>query len=291
MSRPVKAIRCLTCLGRRPTRLLSWSELIPATHFALTFQGGFSGTTASVYIAASRPGGVLGWPMTETVFKTFHSLEYLSCVRILGIHLACKRHLTFQGGFSGTTASVYIAASRPGGQTPLELGMAFAGKVYPKDSNARQGEALRHRDPTAKGSSANMMEGYYKVLGWPMTETVFKTFHSLEYLFRFTTNSIPSRQHFQNQPRLCVQSILKTTETGYASSESNSRSRIGEALRHRDPTAKGSSANMMEGYYKVLGWPMTQPRLCVQSILKTTETGYASSESNSRRVQTHGAGS
>ena len=66
--------------GLPQTIHLSWSELIPATHFALTFQGGFSGTTASVYIAASRPGG----------------------------------------------------------QTPLELGMAFAGKVYPKDSNARQ---------------------------------------------------------------------------------------------------------------------------------------------------------
>ncbi|KAJ9095254.1 hypothetical protein QFC21_005620 [Naganishia friedmannii] len=35
---------------------LSWEGLIPATHFAITFQGGFSATSVAVYIAAIRPG-------------------------------------------------------------------------------------------------------------------------------------------------------------------------------------------------------------------------------------------
>ena len=35
---------------------LSWDGLIPATHFAITFQGGFSATSVAVYVAAIRPG-------------------------------------------------------------------------------------------------------------------------------------------------------------------------------------------------------------------------------------------
>ncbi|KAJ9112630.1 hypothetical protein QFC19_000650 [Naganishia cerealis] len=60
---------------------LSWNELIPATHFAITFQGGFSATAVSVYVAALRPG----------------------------------KHVD-----------------------NLDLGMVLGGKVYPKDGNGRQ---------------------------------------------------------------------------------------------------------------------------------------------------------
>lgn len=67
--------------GLPQTIHLNWKELIPATHFALTFQGGFSATAVSVYVAAERPGRSNG---------------------------------------------------------DVALGMAFGGKVYPKDGNGRQ---------------------------------------------------------------------------------------------------------------------------------------------------------
>ncbi|KAG7562266.1 hypothetical protein FFLO_02254 [Filobasidium floriforme] len=44
--------------------------------------------------------------------------------------------LTFQGGFSGTTCSVYLASDRPGKASEgVDLGLIFGGKIYPKDSN------------------------------------------------------------------------------------------------------------------------------------------------------------
>lgn len=35
---------------------LAFPKLLPATHIALTFQGGFVGTTCEVYLATARPG-------------------------------------------------------------------------------------------------------------------------------------------------------------------------------------------------------------------------------------------
>ncbi|KAJ9112711.1 hypothetical protein QFC22_006213 [Naganishia vaughanmartiniae] len=67
--------------GLPQTVRLSWNELIPATHFAITFQGGFSATAVSVYVAAVRPA------------------KYVD---------------------------------------NITLGMVLGGKVYPKDSNGRQ---------------------------------------------------------------------------------------------------------------------------------------------------------
>ena len=44
--------------------------------------------------------------------------------------------ITFQGGFSGTTAGVYLASDRPGKASEgVDLGLVFGGKIYPKDSN------------------------------------------------------------------------------------------------------------------------------------------------------------
>ncbi|EIW71724.1 hypothetical protein TREMEDRAFT_60640 [Tremella mesenterica DSM 1558] len=47
-------------------------------------------------------------------------------------HLA----LTFQGGFVATTISIYIAFQA--GESDVNLGLAFGGKIYPEDKNKRQ---------------------------------------------------------------------------------------------------------------------------------------------------------
>lgn len=46
--------------------------------------------------------------------------------------------LTFQGGFSGTAAGVWIATGPPGGKqrTKVDLGLVFGGKIHPQDGNA-----------------------------------------------------------------------------------------------------------------------------------------------------------
>ena len=48
-------------------------------------------------------------------------------------HLA----ITFQGGFSGTTVGLYLASERVGinGADGFDVGLIFAGKIYPKDGN------------------------------------------------------------------------------------------------------------------------------------------------------------
>lgn len=46
--------------------------------------------------------------------------------------------LTFQGGFVGTSAVVYIATKPRSSESEVDLGLCMGGKIYPEDKNKRQ---------------------------------------------------------------------------------------------------------------------------------------------------------
>jgi len=46
--------------------------------------------------------------------------------------------LTFQGGFVGNSATVYVAAKARNQETDVDLGLMMGGKIFPEDKNKRQ---------------------------------------------------------------------------------------------------------------------------------------------------------
>lgn len=81
----------------------------------------------------------------KSVFKTDNETPWTAQSLPSYIHLefptpldnATHIALTFQGGFVGTTAFVYVA-TKAKNEGEAEVGLMMGGKIYPEDKNKRQ---------------------------------------------------------------------------------------------------------------------------------------------------------